>query len=72
MSNTTDNPDTPFIHRHPWIILVIIFAILIGAWTIMIVIASRNRPEKVPLEHLDAVPQSTPDFPDNRPPSPDA
>ena len=52
---------TPFIHRHPWIILVVVFAILIGAWTTMIVIAAKNRPEKVPLEHLDAIPRSVPD-----------
>ncbi len=71
----TDNgsmANTPFIHRHPWIILVIIFAILICAWTTMYVVASKNRPEKVPLEHLDAIPQSTPDFPADSPPTPDA
>lgn len=45
-------PETPFIHRHPWIILVLIFLVLIGAWTTMIFIAGKNRPEKVPLEHL--------------------
>ena len=44
---------TPFIHRHPWIILVVIFLFLISAWTTLILIASKNRPEKVPLEHLD-------------------
>jgi hypothetical protein len=65
VSDGPSKQNTPFIHRHPWIILIIIFAILIGAWTTMIVIASRNRPEKVPLENLDAIPQSTPDFPAN-------
>lgn len=42
---------TPWIHRHPWIILVVIFLILIGIWTALITIASTHRPEKVPLEH---------------------
>jgi hypothetical protein len=55
--STEDRPApparTPFIHRHPWIILVVIFLVLIGAWTTMILIASKNRPEKVPLEHLE-------------------
>ncbi len=68
--HTNSNPS--FIHRHPWIILVIIFAVLIGAWTTMIVIAKKNRPEKVPLEHLDSIPQSTPDFPGDNSAPPDA
>lgn len=64
MTRDSQTPErTPFIHRHPWIILVIVFAILIGAWTTMIVIASKNRPESVPLEHLDAIPRATPNTP---------
>ena len=55
---TADRPApparTPFIHRHPWIILVVVFLVLIAAWTTMILIASKNRPEKVPLEHLQS------------------
>ena len=54
---------TPFIHRHPWMIVLFIFLTLIGAWTTMIVVASKNRPEKVPLEHLDEIERSTPNSP---------
>ncbi len=54
--NATQRPsrtsDTPFIHRHPWIILVAIFLVLIGAWTTMILISKKYRPGKVPLEHV--------------------
>ena len=63
MTDDDSHAGTPFIHRRPWIILVVIFAVLIGAWTTMIIIASKNRPEKVPLEHLDDIPRSTPAFP---------
>ena len=42
---------------------MVIFAILIGAWATMITIASKNRPDKVPLEHLDEIKRSTPDSP---------
>ena len=63
MSDDHSSSKPPFIHRHPWIILVIIFGVLIGAWTTMYMIASKNRHEKIPLEQLDAVPRSTPDFP---------
>ncbi len=70
MSAPDSNPRISFVHRHPWIILVVIFAVLIGAWTTMYFIASRNRHEKVPLEKLDDIPRSTPDFPGT--PAPDA
>ena len=70
MKNPDPKAGIPFIHRHPWIILVVIFVLLIGAWTAMYMIASRNRPEKVPLEQLDDIQRSTPDFPAT--PSPDA
>ena len=63
MSAPESKDQIPFIHRHPWIILVVIFAILIGAWATMITIASKNRPDKVPLEHLDEIKRSTPDSP---------
>lgn len=43
------------IDRHPWFPFVLAFALLISAWTSMIVIAVKNRPEEVPLEHLDNV-----------------
>ena len=49
--NKSDPSATPFIHRHPWLIVLLVFIALIGAWTAMVVIASKNRPEKVPLEH---------------------
>ena len=38
--------------RHPWIFVVLAFALVIGAWATVITIANKNRPAKVPLEHL--------------------
>ena len=40
------------IHRHPWLLVVLAFALLLSAWTSLIVIAVKNQPEKVPLEHV--------------------
>ena len=39
-----------FFTKRPWILVVIAFLILIGAWSAFISIAIRNQPEKVPLE----------------------
>lgn len=38
------------LRRHPWILIVVGFALLIAAWTVFILIAVRNQPESVPLE----------------------
>lgn len=42
----------PLIDRHPWFPFVFAFIALLGAWTSMIVIAVKNRPETIPLEHV--------------------
>lgn len=36
--------------RRPWLFVVLAFIILIAAWTFLIVIAHRNKPETVPLK----------------------
>ena len=38
--------------NHPWIFVVLAFALVIGVWTTFIILANKNRPEQVPLEHL--------------------
>ena len=38
--------------RHPWIFVVLAFALIIAGWVFVITIANKNRPEKIPLEHL--------------------
>lgn len=49
--------------RHPWFPFVLAFLALLGAWTSMIVIAVKHRPETIPLEHVERVqpPQATED-----------
>ena len=44
------------IDRYPWFPFVLAFVALISAWTSMIVIAVKNRPEQVPLEHVQSPP----------------
>jgi hypothetical protein len=39
-----------FLHRRPWIWIVVAFFILIGAWTALITIALNNQPAKVQIE----------------------
>lgn len=48
--------------RHTlWIWVIVAFALLIGAWTFLITIASRNAPDPVPLENApEAAPGSRP------------
>lgn len=36
--------------NHPWIFVVLAFALVIGAWTTFYILANKNRPEQVPLE----------------------
>ena len=38
--------------RHPWLLVVLAFVILLTAWTSLIVVAVKHQPEKVPLEHV--------------------
>jgi hypothetical protein len=37
--------------KRPWVIVVLVFAALVAAWTTLVVIARRNPPVPVPLEH---------------------
>lgn len=43
-----------FFARRPWLWVVIIFLLLIAAWTFLIVTAVKNRPQKVPLDQPPA------------------
>jgi hypothetical protein len=36
--------------KRPWLLIVMAFLLLIGAWTTLILVATRNPPEEVPLE----------------------
>ena len=47
------------IDRHPWFPFLLAFVALITAWSSMIVIALKHRPETVPLEHVQS--PATPD-----------
>lgn len=42
------------IARKPWLLVVAAFVLLISAWTVLICVAVKNRPEEVPLESGDA------------------
>lgn len=39
------------VSRHPWLLVVLAFALLLSAWTSLIIVAVKNQPEMVPLEH---------------------
>lgn len=36
--------------KRPWLLIVVAFVLLIGAWTTLILVASRHIPEVIPLE----------------------
>jgi hypothetical protein len=36
-----------FVHRNPWVYVVLAFALLIGAWSTLITIAVKHSPPKV-------------------------
>lgn len=36
-----------FLNRHPWIYVVLAFAALIAAWTSIIVISQKHRPQEI-------------------------
>lgn len=38
---------TSFIVRHPWLFVLAAFALLLGAWSSLIVVAVGNRPQMV-------------------------
>jgi len=37
--------------RRPWILIVIAFLVFIGAWMVLLNLAARHQPERVPLLH---------------------
>ena len=45
-----------FFRKRPWLLFVLMFLLLITAWTILIVIAVRNRPETIEVETVGVVP----------------
>ena len=47
------------LNRHPWLLVLLAFAVLLTAWTSLIVVAVKHQPEKVPLEHVSQKPAPT-------------
>ena len=45
---------------HPSIYVILAFLLVIGAWTTIIMLANKYRPEKVPLEHIEQPVQPNP------------
>lgn len=39
-----------FLNRHPWIYVVLAFAVLIGAWSALISLAVKNKPQTIEVE----------------------
>ena len=37
--------------KRPWLLIVLAFVILISIWTAFIMLAVKNQPQKIPLEH---------------------
>ena len=46
MNTTTQEPPS-FLDRHPWIYVVLAFALLISAWSALITLAVKNSPERI-------------------------
>ena len=43
-----NQPSRPgFLVRHPWILVVLAFALLIGAWTTLITVAAKHAPQVI-------------------------
>jgi hypothetical protein len=40
-------PRPGFFVRHPWIFVVLAFALLIGAWTTLITVAAKHAPQAI-------------------------
>lgn len=40
-------PIAEFLSRHPWLYVVLAFALLIGAWSTLISIAAKHSPEVI-------------------------
>lgn len=39
-----------FLVRHPWLLVVLAFALLLGAWSTLITVAVKNSPQQVEVE----------------------
>ena len=39
-----------FFSRHPWIFVVLAFAVLIGAWSTLIALATKHAPQQIELK----------------------
>ena len=39
------------LNKHPWLLIVVAFTALISAWSVLITLAVKNQPEKIPIEH---------------------
>ena len=40
-----------FLNRHPWIYVVLAFALLIAGWTTIILLANKHRPQEIEVPH---------------------
>ncbi len=39
-----------WVRRRPWVWIWVAFAILLGAWAVLVAIAVKHQPERIPLE----------------------
>ena len=44
---STHNPTDPMIVKRPWLLIVLAFLLLIGAWTALISIAVKHAPQQI-------------------------
>ena len=47
MNSQTLGSRPGFLIRHPWLLVVLAFALLLGAWSTLITIAVKNSPQQV-------------------------
>jgi hypothetical protein len=45
--NTTLETRPGFLVRHPWLLVLLAFALLLGAWSTLIAVAVKNSPQQV-------------------------
>jgi len=45
MNELQDQP--PFIVRHPWVFVVFAFSLFLGAWSLLIVVATKAAPQRI-------------------------
>ena len=48
--NQPDSPRPGFFLRHPWLFVLLAFALLIGAWTTLITVAVKNAPQAIEVQ----------------------